>query len=165
MGAGEAFPGGSAPCFSGGLRPPDPPKGAPRPWLQRLFAFSRPSHLSGAAALPGAELFLKNRALFEQATCPVQLRCQGQNLFPEIRLFSEEATCPGQLRCQGQIFQISDCFMDITPTISKHTLSESLGAQFAEQNVGLKNRTFRYSNIPVRRTNRRKSQTMHSQEF
>ena len=54
LGAGKA--GGlrppTPPCFSGGLRPLDPPKGAPRPWLQRLFAFSRPSHLSGAKMRP-----------------------------------------------------------------------------------------------------------------
>ena len=52
------------PLLSRGLRPQDPPKGAPRPWLQRLFAFSRPSHLSGAAPLPGAELFLRNPTFF-----------------------------------------------------------------------------------------------------
>ena len=67
------------PLHSGGLRPPDPPKGAPRPWLQRLVAFSRPSRLSGAAALPGAEL-----------------------CFSEICLFLEGATCLGQLRCPGR---------------------------------------------------------------
>ena len=84
--------------FGGGGR-----RGGPRPWPQRLFAFSRPSHLSGAAALPGVELFLKNPTFFEQATCPGQLRCLGQNFFSEIRLF-EQATCPGQLRCLGQNF-------------------------------------------------------------
>ena len=58
------------------------------------------------------------------------------SFFREIRLFFEETTCPGQLRCQGQIcFQKSDCFKNITSTISKDALSESLGAQFAEQNV------------------------------
>ena len=106
LGAGEA--GGlrppAPPYFSGGLRPPDTPKGAPRPWLQRLFAFSRPSHLSGAAALPRADFFLRNPyflkkplvwgitysqkfVFFEEATCPRQLRCLGQNLFSEIQPF------------------------------------------------------------------------------
>ena len=45
--------------LSGGLRPPDPPKSAPLPWLQGLVAFSRPSHLSGAvffSALPKKRL-------------------------------------------------------------------------------------------------------------
>ena len=45
------------PLLSRGLRPLDPPKGAPRPWLQRLVAFLRPSHLSGAAALPAGQDF------------------------------------------------------------------------------------------------------------
>ena len=88
--------------------------------------------MSWAASLPGAELFLKNRTFFEEeATCPGQLRCLGQNFFSEIRLFLkkplvpgsfaawgrtffsqkidfffDETTCPGQLRCLGQdIFQ------------------------------------------------------------
>ena len=52
------------PLLSGGLRPQDPPKGAPRPWLQRLVDFSRTIDLSGAAALPGADCFLKNLSLF-----------------------------------------------------------------------------------------------------
>ena len=63
LGAGEA--GGlrppAPPCFPGGSTPQNPPKGAPRPWLQRLVAFSRPT---GAAALPGAELFLRSPTFF-----------------------------------------------------------------------------------------------------
>ena len=149
--AGGATP-PALPCFPGGSAPLTPPKGAPRPWLQQLFAFSRPSHLCGTAALPGAELVLRNptfffneplvpgsftawgrtfsqNMFFEEATCPRQLRCLGQNFFwktdfvflnkPLVpgsfaawgRTFSqksdllfEEATCPGQLRCLGQNF-------------------------------------------------------------
>ena len=110
------------------------------------------SHLSRAAALPGAYFLLKNhwffkhatcrgscaawgrtfsqqsdvfflnKALaqgscaawgrtvsqkpdfFEEATCPGQLRCLGQNLFQKSDIFFEQATCPGQLRCLGQRF-------------------------------------------------------------
>ena len=56
-----------------------------------------------AASLPGAELFSKIR-LFEEATCPGQLRCLGQNLFSKLGFFFDQTTCPGQLRCLGQNF-------------------------------------------------------------
>ena len=91
--------------------------------------------MSRAASLPGAELFLRSRIIFEEATCPGQLRCLGQNFWQKIcfffkrplapgsfaawgRTFSrkstffEEATCPRQLRCRGQnIFQKIDFFL------------------------------------------------------
>ena len=93
--------------------------------------------MSRAASLPGAELVLRNRTFFEQATCPGQLRCLGQNFFSEIvflltrhlswaaslpgaelllkkyLFFFEQATCPGQLRCPGQnFFSKSDFFLE-----------------------------------------------------
>ena len=110
--------GGAAPPLTllhpGGLCPPDPPKGAPRPWLQRLVALSRPSHLSGAAALPGAELFSRNPIYFEEATCLGQLRCPAQNFFPDMYFFNE-ITCLGQLRCQGLNFSNEfDFFEELT---------------------------------------------------
>ena len=103
-GRGAAPP--RTPLHSRGLRPPDTPKGAPRPRLQRLFALSRPNHLSGA------ELFFKNRIVF----CPGQLRCLGQNFSQKNGLLFEQATCPGQLRCLGQNFfsQKSDFFFEQT---------------------------------------------------
>ena len=84
--------------------------------------------MSGAASLPGAELFFQIGLFFEQATCPGQLRCLGPNCFSKLLFslnkplvpgsfaawgrtvfskndfFVEEATCPGQLRCLGQNF-------------------------------------------------------------
>ena len=66
-GGGGAAPPPTPPCFSGGLRPPGSPKGAPRPRLQRLFAFSRSSHLSGAASHSFAawgRIFAQNSDLF-----------------------------------------------------------------------------------------------------
>ena len=91
--------------------------GAPCPWLQRLFAFSRPSHLSGPAAPQGAELFLRNPTSFEQASCPGQLRCLGQS-FSQKSDFFEQATCPGQLRCLGQNFlSNSDLFFLHKPLV------------------------------------------------
>ena len=132
LGAGDA--GGCAPPHPPAFRgapPPDPPKGASRPWLQRLFAFSQPNHLSGA------ELFLRNPTFFDETTCPGQLRCLGQNfsqkldfflnkpLVPgsfaawgrtfsqKVTFFFEQATCPGQLRCLGQNFsQTNDFFLN-----------------------------------------------------
>ena len=131
--------------------------------------------------------FSQKSHFFEQATCLGQLRCLGHNFSSKIRLslnkplvpgscaargrafsqksdFFEEAICPGRLGCQGPFFflQKSDCFANITSTISKHALSESLGSRFAEHNVeNLKHCTFRNSGTPVRRTKRRKSQKMH----
>ena len=135
--------------------------------------------MSRVASLPGAELLLRNRTFFEQATCPRQLRCLGQISFLEIgrfflnkplvpgsfaawgrfvlsrvRLLFEQVTCPGQLRCLGQNF------------FSKSGLSGILGLLRAEQDVGnLKKMTFRSSGTPVRRTKRQKSKKVHLQEL
>ena len=65
--------------------------------------FYSTNHLSWAASLPGAELPSKFDFVFEQATCPGQLRCLGQNFFSKT-LFFEQTTCPRQLRCLGQNF-------------------------------------------------------------
>ena len=99
--------------------------------------------MSGATSLPGAELFLEN------------LICLNK---PLVR---------GSCAARGNVsFRNSDCFKNMTSTNSKHALSESLGAWFAEQNVGnFKKCTFSNSGTPVRRTRRRKSQKMHFQEF
>ena len=70
---------------------------------QKLTSLCR-NHLSGAAALLGAELVLRNQPFLEEATCPGQPRCLVQNFFSEISMFFDEATCPGQLRCLGQDF-------------------------------------------------------------
>ena len=55
------------PCFPGGSAPPDPPKGAPRPWLQRLVALSRPSHLSGGSCAAWGRTFYRNVTFFERS--------------------------------------------------------------------------------------------------
>ena len=93
--------------------------------------------------------------------------CAARGIFFPESVFFEEITCPGQLRCQGQIlFQKSDCFKNITTTISKDALSKSLGARFAEPNVGnFKNCTFRIAGAPVRRATCRDSQKLHFQKF
>ena len=119
-------------------------------YYSKLDFVSR-NHLSWAASLPGAELLPENH-VFEETTCPGQLRCLGQ-FFPEIFSF-EQATCPRQLRCLGQ------------NVFSKNGLSRILGLLCAEQDVGnLKTCTFRNSRIPLTRARRRKSQKMNFQEL
>ena len=137
-GGGAAPP--CSPLHSGELRG-GRPKGSPRPWLQRLVAFSRPSRLSGAAALLGADFFqnsyfslekplvwgsyavggstFSQKSVFflEQATCLRQLRWLEQNFFSEISLSFEEATCLGQLRFLGQIFLRNLTFLLNTPLV------------------------------------------------
>ena len=137
--------------------------------------FFSTSHLSGAASLPGAELFLRNRIFFEQGTCPGQLRCLGQNFSQKSDFVFEQATCPRQLGCLGQIcfFSKTDsqgfwdsCAQNKTSKISKKRLSGIMGLLCAEQSVGnLKECTFRNSGTPVRRTKRRKSQNIHFQKL
>ena len=90
------------PLLSGGLRPWEPPEGTPHPWLQRLVAFSRPSHLSGAAALPGADFFRESRRFFEEATCPGQLRCLGQNCLEKSDVFLKKPLVRGSFAAWGR---------------------------------------------------------------
>ena len=60
-------------------------------------------HLSRAASLPGAEL-LAEIDFFEEATCPGQLRCLGQNLFSKNRLFGKKPLVPGSFAAWGRFF-------------------------------------------------------------
>ena len=76
-------------------------------FLRNLSFFGR-SHLSKAAALPGVELFLRNQSFWEEATCLGQLRCLAQTFLRNQYVF-EEATCLGQLRCLGQNFFSGIC--------------------------------------------------------
>ena len=126
------------------------PQAGPNPQQMEVFYFK--SQLSQAVSLPGAELLLKNRTcfLFEQATCPGQLRCLGRICFSKTNF---------------QEFWYS-CAQNKTSEILKNGLSELLGLLCAEQHVGhLKNCTSRNSGTPVRRTTRRKSQQLHFQKF
>ena len=114
--------------------------------FQKIDLFFIRSHLFRAASLPGAELFPDNRFL-EEATCPGQLRCLGENSFPENDFVVEEATCPGQLRCLGQ-----SCFSFFEEATCPGQL-RCLGHNFFSKKL-----TFRMFGTPVRRTRRRKSQ-------
>ena len=44
----------------------------------------------------------------EEASCPGQLRCLGQDFFSKYDIVFEQTTCPRQLRCLGQ-----NCFQKI----------------------------------------------------
>ena len=93
------------PAFQGAPTHRTPQKGAPRPWPQRLFAFSRPRHLSGADSLPGAELVLKFLPFFEEeATCPGQLRRPGQNFTSQIRFLLNKPLVLGSFAAWGRTF-------------------------------------------------------------
>ena len=84
-------------------------------FLKKLTFLCR-NHLSVAAALPGAELFLSNQPFLEEATCPGQLRCLGQ-MFSEISMFFEEAICLGQLRYLGQDVFSEICLFGKKPLV------------------------------------------------
>ena len=94
------------PLLPGWVRPPDPPKGAPRPWLQLLFAFSRPRHLSRAAAQPGAELSLRNPISLSKPLVRASCAAWGGTFLrnPTVFFFCFLTTCPGQLGYLGQDF-------------------------------------------------------------
>ena len=99
--------------------------------------------VQGSRAAWGRIVSQKSDFFFEQATCPGQLRCQGQNFsskydsclnkplvpgsfvvwgrtFYRKTLVLERATCPGQLRCLGQsCFQKRDFFVEETTCLGK----------------------------------------------
>ena len=115
---------------------------------------ANPQPVSRAASLPGAELFvLRILTFFEQATCPGQLRCLGQN-------FSQET--------DFQEFWDS-CAQNKTSEISKNALSGIRGLLCAEQNVGnLKfstNVLLGILGLLERRTKRRKSRQLLFQQL
>ena len=124
-----------------------------------------------AASLPGAELFSQTSVFFEQATCPGQLRCLGQNFFSQTRTFRNSGTPVRRTnRWKYQKMNFPDfwdsCAQNQTSEISKNALPGILGLLCAEQDVGnLKQCTFRNCGTPARRTKRRKSQKMDAQEF
>ena len=59
--------------------------------------------MSRAASLPGAELFPENLFFYKNPLVPGSFAAWGRT-FARKSIFFEEATCPGQLRCLGQNF-------------------------------------------------------------
>ena len=149
------------PCFPGGSPPPGPPKKRSAPLAAEVGrflsteplvrgscaawgrTFSQKSDLFlnkplvRAAALPGAELFLKdliflNKPLvrgscaawgrtfsqksdsfFEQATCPGSCAAWGRTFSQKSDFFFAQATCPGSCVAWGRTFsQKSDSFLN-----------------------------------------------------
>ena len=118
------------PMLSRGLRPPDPPKRRSAPLAAAVVRFLAAEPLVwGSCAAWGRTFSQKSDFSFEEATCPGQLRCLGQNIFSKNIVFFdkplkplvwgsfaawasflrnkkihffEQATCLGQLRCLGQ---------------------------------------------------------------
>ena len=81
-----------------------------RTFSRKMFFLMKPL-VPGSFAAWGRIVSQKMCVFFEEATCPVQLRCLGQNFFSKNDFFFEEATCPGQLRCLGQnCFSKNDFF-------------------------------------------------------
>ena len=154
--------------------------------FSRKLTFCLRSHLSQAASLPGAELLPGNHCFLEEATCPGQLRCLGQNFFSKKRTFRKFGTpvrrtrrrksqknalsrIMGLLCAEQDVGNLKKTLSGILRLLCaeqgvgnlKNVLSGILGLLCAEQNVGnLKKWTFRTSGTPARRTKRRKSQNM-----
>ena len=70
-------------------------------FLSEICLFMK-NPLVKAAALPGAELFLRNLSFLEEATCPGQLRCLGQNFFSEISLVWKKPLVWGSCAAWGR---------------------------------------------------------------
>ena len=60
--------------------------------------------ISGTPARRNRTSGISKTCAFRNSSNQNKLHCRGQNLFSEIRLFFEQASCPGQLRCLGQNF-------------------------------------------------------------
>ena len=126
--------------------------------------------MSWAASLPRAELVLRNQIVFEQATCPGQPRCRGQNFFSKKLIFLNKPIVPGSFAAGGRTFSqkselsriLDSCAQNKTSEIAKTARSGILRLLCAEIT---KEMTFWNSGTPVRRTKRRKSQKLHFHKF
>ena len=113
--------------------------------------------MSRAASLPGAELFSRKFTVFEETTCPGQLRCLGAELFSRKSiLFLKKPLVRGSFAAWARTFSRKLIFWK-KPLVP--------GSFVARGRTFLKKRTFRNSGTPVRRTRRRKSKKMDFQEL
>ena len=86
--------------------------------------------MSGAAALPGAETFLRNLSFLEEVTCLGQLRCLEQNFFSEICLSWKKPLVWGSFAAWDRLF-----LSEIT-LFGRNHLSRAValaGADFAQK--------------------------------
>ena len=109
--------------------------------------------MSGPAALPGRNVCQKFDFTSRNALSEIMgLRCAEQNARHVKTMHCQKLWDP--------------CAQNNTSQVSKNALSIMLGLLRADQDVGnLKACTFRNSGTPGRRTQHRKSQKMHFQEF
>ena len=109
----------------------------------------------------GQNFFSKDELCLEEATCPGQLRCLGQNFFLIKRTFRISGTPvrrPRRQKSKKMHFQKfwDSCAQNKTPEISNNALSRILGLLCEEQNVRNLNKcTFKNYGTPVRKTKRR----------
>ena len=90
------------PAFPGGSVPRTPQKAL------RALGCSCCSLSHDRATCPG-RTFLRNPTFLEEATCPRQLRCLGQNFFSEVRLFVSKPLVRGSFAAWGRtVSQKSD---------------------------------------------------------
>ena len=66
--------------------------------------FLKQALVPGSFAAWGRLFFLRNPTIFEDATCPGQLRCPGLNFFSEIRLLLKKQLVPGSFAAWGRTF-------------------------------------------------------------
>ena len=73
-------------------------------FLSKLRLFFGRSHLSRAASLPGADLFPENHFFYKKQLVPGSFAAWGRTFSRLCVPLFEQTTCPGQLRCLGQNF-------------------------------------------------------------
>ena len=100
---------GSAPprtlLLSGGLRHPDPPKRRSAPLAAMVVRFLATEPLvRGSCAARGRTSTQKYDLFYEEATCPGQLRCLGQNFFQKIVFLLKKPLVPGRFAAWGRTF-------------------------------------------------------------
>ena len=106
--------------------------------------------MSRAASLPGTDSFPENLLFLKRPLVPGSFAARGR-FFLRNRTSFEQATCPGQLRCLGQncfsktdFQEFWDSYAQNKTEISRNGLSRILVLLCAEQDVGkLKKCTFR----------------------
>ena len=109
-GGGRSPP--APPCFPGGSAPRTPKRrSAPLAATVVRFLATEPL-VRGSFAAWGRTSSQKSDFFFEQATCPRQLRCLGQNFFSKIRVFLNKPLVPGSFAAWGRtVSRKSDLFL------------------------------------------------------
>ena len=91
------------PCFPG-APPPGPPKRRSAPLAAAVVRFLATEPLVWAAALPGAELFLKKHLFLNKPLVRGSFAAWDRTFYQKSVVCFQQTTCPGQLRCLADIF-------------------------------------------------------------